>query len=435
MSSRAVELSALTQAARRGMRVIHVWLSQEEVPHPMPLSHSLPSALKEALCIGFAAPGRSDSRGAARNSEGHDSRVAIVVGCGSYSLIDVFAGCGGMTRGFLDSGRFGAIMAVESDADAAETYRVNFGDHVAQSVIEDVAVFPKADVLIGGPPCQGFSALNRDVVGFERRGLWREYLRALELSEPRAFVMENVPNLLRSAEFAEFKRRAGALGYVLEEEILNAADFGVPQSRKRAIVIGARVGISIQWPTPSHFDPEGEAVPGRQPWSTFRDAVRGLPREPDGKRWHRARNPRPESVRRYEAVPPDGGDRFQMERNLDAVGLGDLVFKCWRERPGQHTDVFGRLRWGRPSVTIRTDFRPEKGRYLHPEAHRAITVREAARCMSFGDNFIFPEHQTLTSVSRQIGNAVPPLFAMQIAASVAAALDSSAEETPGRVAA
>jgi DNA (cytosine-5)-methyltransferase 1 len=342
-----------------------------------------------------------------------------------YTLADVFAGCGGMTRGFLDSGRFQSIYAVESDPDAAATYRLNFGDHVVESLIEDVASFPEVDVLIGGPPCQGFSALNRGAVGFERRGLWREYLRALESARPRAFVMENVPALLRSAEYAEFKSRAGRLGFLVEEDILNAADYGVPQIRKRAIVIGARVGTAIRWAAPTHSNPESPRLAAPRPWKTFRAAVAGLSIEPDGRTWHRARNPRPESELRYRAVPLDGGDRFDMERNLDDAGLGHLVFKCWRERPGQHTDVFGRLRWDKPAVTIRTDFRPEKGRYLHPEAHRCITVREAARCMSFSDRFSFPEEQTLTSVSRQIGNAVPPDLAQGIATALAASLDDA----------
>jgi DNA (cytosine-5)-methyltransferase 1 len=333
-----------------------------------------------------------------------------------------------MTRGFIDSIRFRPILAVEQNADAVSTYRANFGDHVAQSAIEDVATFPKADVVIGGPPCQAFSALNRGVVGFERRGLWREYLRALTLAKPHAFVMENVPALLRSAEYAKFKKSAGQLGYVLEEEVLNTADFGVPQVRKRAIAIGVKVGVGILWPKPSHRDPDLKGDTGRLPWGTFREAVSGLPIDPDGESWHRKRNPRLESIQRYEAVPPNGGDRFAMERNLDAAGLGHLVFPCWRERPGQHTDVFGRLRWDRPSVTIRTDFRPEKGRYIHPEAHRGISVREAARCMSFKDDFIFPEDQTMTSVSRQIGNAVPPLFAQQVAGQLALALDQYLEE-------
>ena len=171
------------------------------------------------------------------------------------TLVDLFAGCGGMTRGFEDSGAFRSVFAVEFDRDAATTYAANFGDHVACGAIENVASFPAADLVIGGPPCQGFSPLNREAVGFERRGLWREYLRALEAIEPRAFVMENVPELLRSAEYVEFKRRAEELGFTVEGEILNAADFGVPQRRRRAIVIGVSDAGAIRWPAPTHADP------------------------------------------------------------------------------------------------------------------------------------------------------------------------------------
>lgn len=338
-----------------------------------------------------------------------------------YDLIDLFAGCGGMTRGFCDSKRFTPVFAVECDPDAAETYRQNFGDHVVQVPIEDVAVFPSAHVVIGGPPCQGFSPLNRDVVGFERRGLWREYLRALEQAQPEAFVMENVPELLISSEYAEFKVRVEKLGFVVNQDVLNAADYGVPQRRRRAIAIGVRTG-STPWPEQTHADPvTGHSL---EDWVTFRTAVEGLPLKPDGKAWHRARNPRPFSVRRYKAVPRDGGNRFQMQKNLDRAGLGELVPRCWREKPTGTTDVFGRLWWDKPAYTIRTEFyKPEKGRYLHPSAHRPITVREAARCMSFDDSFVFPEHQSMTSVARQVGNAVPPLLARRIAEALAVHLD------------
>ncbi|MBS1860399.1 MAG: DNA cytosine methyltransferase [Actinobacteria bacterium] len=353
------------------------------------------------------------------------------------TLVDLFAGCGGMTRGFEDSGAFRSAFAVEFDRDAAATYAANFGDHVVCGRIEDVASFPRADVVIGGPPCQGFSPLNREAVGFERRGLWREYLRALEAVEPRAFVMENVPELLRSAEYAEFRKRAEALGFAVEGEVLNAADFGVPQRRRRAIVIGTRSGPP-PWPAPSHAEPDplsfvayratkGEGPltesPRLAPWVTFREAVVGLPLQPDGHDWHRPRKPRPESVRRYKAVPRDGGDRFAMQRNLDRAGLGDLVPRCWREKPTGTTDVFGRLWWDRPALTIRTEFyKPEKGRYLHPSAHRPITVREAARLMSFPDDFALPEEQAMSSVARQVGNAVPPLLARRIAEALATSL-------------
>jgi DNA (cytosine-5)-methyltransferase 1 len=347
-----------------------------------------------------------------------------------YQLIDLFAGCGGMTRGFLDSERYESVFAVELDADAATTYRENFGDDVAQVPIEDVAKFGSADIVIGGPPCQGFSPLNRGAVGFERRGLWREYLRALEQAEPQAFVMENVPELLASAEYAEFKTRVETLGFAVDQDILNAADYGVPQRRRRAIAIGVRSG-SVPWPEPTHADPDsGCELPE---WVSFRTAVEGLPLQPDGKAWHRARNPRPFSVRRYKAVPRDGGNRFQMQKNLDRAGLGDLVPRCWREKPTGTTDVFGRLWWDRPAYTIRTEFyKPEKGRYLHPSAHRPITVREAARCMSFEDSFVFPEDQSMTSVARQIGNAVPPLLARRIAAALAAHLDRELDRVQPR---
>ncbi|HXF30219.1 MAG TPA: DNA cytosine methyltransferase [Solirubrobacterales bacterium] len=362
------------------------------------------------------------------------------------TLVDLFSGCGGMTRGFEDSGAFRSIFAVEFDRDAAATYAENFGDHVACGRIEDVAAFPRADVVIGGPPCQGFSPLNRAAAGFERRGLWREYLRALEAVEPQAFVMENVPELLRSAEYAEFRRRAEALGFQVEAEILNAADFGVPQRRRRAIVLGVRAGAAA-WPRPTHADPSQPnplsfvahratkdrgpvtGSPRLAPWVTFREAVEGLPLRADGRDWHRPRKPRPESVRRYKAVPRDGGDRFAMQRNLDRAGLGDLVPRCWRNKPTGTTDVFGRLWWDRPALTIRTEFyKPEKGRYLHPSAHRPITVREAARLMSFPDDFVLPEDQSMSSIARQVGNAVPPLLARRIAESLAAALAGAEPE-------
>ncbi|MBA3866395.1 MAG: DNA cytosine methyltransferase [Solirubrobacterales bacterium] len=340
-----------------------------------------------------------------------------------YELIDLFAGCGGMTRGFTDCGRFEPVFAVEADRDAAETYRLNFGEHVAAVPIEDVSGFRSADVVIGGPPCQGFSPLNRGSVGFERRGLWREYLRALAQADPAVFVMENVPELITSAEYAEFKIRAeGEIGFFVDEDVLNAADFGVPQRRRRAIVIGTKHG-SAPWPQKTHAEADRDQE--LKDWVTFRQAVKGLPRAPNGHDWHRRRNPRPFSVRRYKSVPRDGGNRFQMQRNLDRAGLGDLVPKCWREKPTGTTDVFGRLWWDRPAYTIRTEFfKPEKGRYLHPSAHRPITVREAARCMSFDDDFFFPENQSMTSVARQIGNAVPPLLARRIAEGIAEHLDS-----------
>jgi DNA (cytosine-5)-methyltransferase 1 len=327
-------------------------------------------------------------------------------------LTDLFAGCGGLTRGFVDTGAFEPVFAVESDPDAAETYAENFGEHVFVGPIEDVEAFPACDVLIGGPPCQGFSPLNMLGVGLERRGLWREYLRALEESSPHAFVMENVPELLRSAEGEMFRRAAEDRGYTVDGRVLNAADFAVPQTRRRAFLVGSRMGAP-PWPVETHFPP-GALPDDAARWKTFRDAVAGLPLTPDGRNWHRPRNPRPTSMERYRTIPNEGENRFDL-----AARRPDITPRCWLEKKSGSTDVFGRLWWDRPAFTIRTEFyKPEKGRYLHPSEHRPITVREAARCMSFGDDFVFPEHQPMTSVAKQIGNAVPPQLAYAVASAL-----------------
>lgn len=331
-----------------------------------------------------------------------------------------------MTRGFLDSGRFEPIFAVESDPDAAATYAANFTDeHLEPFPIQRVQEFPTADIVIGGPPCQGFSNLNREGASVESRRRWKDYVRALALSQPHMFVMENVPQILKSSEYAGLRVEVEKRGYRIEHRVLNSADYGVPQRRRRAIIIGT-VGESIPWPEPTHGDPR-TATAERPGWVTFRTAVAGLSLIPDGIDWHRDRNPRPETLRRYAAVPPDGGSRFDMERNLDEVGLGHLVPPCWRKhRNGSH-DVFGRLWWDRPASTIRTEFfKPEKGRYLHPTQPRAITVREAARLMSIPDDFVLPAGQSMTAIARQVGNAVPPLLARRLAERIATQLD---EET------
>ena len=334
-------------------------------------------------------------------------------------MIDLFAGCGGMTLGFEATAKFRSIFAVEWEPDAAETYRQNFGDHVHCGPIQDVETFPNADVVVGGPPCQGFSPLNMQRVGLDRRSLWRQYLRALEQSKPSLFIMENVPQLLQAPEYQAFVQAAEQLGFSVEGRILNAASFGVAQRRRRAIVIGSS-GAPPLWPPERFHPPEAISLEGR-PWKTFREAVEGLPLIPDGDNWHSPRNPRPLSLERYRTIPNEGENRFDLARRRP-----DLTPDCWLRKKTGSTDVFGRLWWDRPAYTIRTEFfKPEKGRYLHPAEHRPITLREAARCMSFPDDFVFPESQSMTSVARQIGNAVPPLMATALAEVIAAQLVTS----------
>ncbi|SFF16163.1 C-5 cytosine-specific DNA methylase [Kosakonia radicincitans] len=256
----------------------------------------------------------------------------------------------------------------------------------------------------------------------------------IERSGARMFVMENVPGLLASDEFSDITFRAESMGFILlNPKVLNTADYGVPQTRKRTIAVGVRKelfdvnSIPAFPPAPSHRSPDKE---GELPeWICTRDVIGGLPapvgteirNELPPLNLHFGRNPTAISMERYKAVPP-GGNRFDLQKNRP-----DITPACWIKKKSGGTDLFGRLWWDRPSVTIRTEFfKPEKGRYLHPEEDRPITHREAARLMSFPDSFIFTGSKT--EIARQIGNAVPPVFAAKIAEYVHKVLQEQKEK-------
>jgi DNA (cytosine-5)-methyltransferase 1 len=185
----------------------------------------------------------------------------------------------------------------------------------------------------------------------------------------------------------------------------------VPQIRRRAIVIASRVG-KPSFPPPTHVDPEkhGRDTMALERWCTVRDAIGHLPLTPTGLNWHIGRNPTPRSIERYKHVK-EGQNRWALPP--------DLMPPCWKKKTKGGTDLFGRLWWDRPSVTIRTEFyKPEKGRYLHPVAHRPITHLEASVLQSFPSTYEWCGSRI--SVGVQIGNAVPPLMAFAIAKHVAA---------------
>jgi DNA (cytosine-5)-methyltransferase 1 len=337
-------------------------------------------------------------------------------------MIDLFAGCGGMTAGFAAEG-FRPVRAVEWNLHAAATYAANFGaSHVVWGDLADWQSVPRADVVIGGPPCQGFSQLGLRDPADPRNQLWREYVRVVAAARPKVFVIENVDRFSRSPEFelllAEVKH--GRLAeYTLAWDVLNAADYGVPQRRHRTFVVGSRVGPPVL-PAP---------VCGRSGWVGVRSALAGLPARPattslpsgsrsvfgqwvpgpfSGLSLHLGRRPTPLSLRRYACIPPGGG-RFDLP--------DELLPDCWRNKPTGTTDVMGRMRADEPSLTIRTEFfKPEKGRYLHPCADRPITHLEAARLQGFPDDFLWCGSKL--EIARQIGNAVPVGLARAVARSV-----------------
>ncbi|GAA4205040.1 DNA cytosine methyltransferase [Streptosporangium oxazolinicum] len=353
-------------------------------------------------------------------------------------MIDLFAGCGGMTAGFVKAG-FTPVLAVEWNIYAAATYAANFGsEHVVAGDIAEVTEdqIPEADVIIGGPPCQGFSNLGSKDINDPRNQLWKEYVRIIMHAKPKVFVIENVDRFMKSSEFALLLQEAdsGLLkDYDLSYDVLNAADYGVAQRRKRTIVIGSRIG-KIPLPKPTHAKIP-ELDPEIKPWLTTTDKIWGLPTKPDttelpdskveffgqkmpgtfkGLDIHIGRKPTEMSLRRYDYIPPGGG-RFDLP--------DELLSPCWRRKKTGTTDVMGRMRWDTPSVTIRTEFfKPEKGQYLHPQwdpddpsnrVNRPITHLEAARLQDF--DYEFQWCGSKIEIAKQIGNAVPVGLAQAIA--------------------
>ena len=327
-----------------------------------------------------------------------------------YKLVDLFAGAGGMTQGFVDAG-FEPVLAVESESDFVETYKANFGDHVildniAQVVDRGLSIC--ADVVVGGPPCQGFSNLTGNRANDPRRALWQYFMDVVEATECKVFVLENVANLLMSPEGQGIIKRGNELGYTVDAGKLLASKFGVPQNRLRTIIIGSRIG-PLSLPTPN-----GDRT-------TVREAFAGIPLKPthqefktqkggfaSGEDLHVGRNPTELSRKRYRLIPK-GGNRFDLQR-----AAPELTPECWIKKQSGGTDLFGRLTWNEPArCTIRCEFyKPEKGRYLHPSEHRPITHWEAARLQTFPDEFKW--FGTKIRVAIQIGNAVPPVLAKAI---------------------
>lgn len=337
-------------------------------------------------------------------------------------LIDLFSGCGGLTDGFVQTGHYEPVAAVELDPAAAATYAQNFGDHVHVGDIRDWVrgPLPFGEVVIGGPPCQGFSPLGKQDPDDPRNHLWREYVDAIRRIRPVFFVIENVPQFLKSGQYSllegETTSPKGKLRqWRLEAHILRASDYGTAQIRRRAIVVGRHkdlppLGAPVpQFRIPTVRDALGNVSPDVSttdlPANRIVDfrgkAYPGAYYTPE---LHFTRQPAPISLARYRAIPP-GGNR----RDLP----DELQMDCWRRHTSGAADVMGRLAWDKPSVTIRTEFfKPEKGRYLHPVADRAITHYEAALIQGFRKDFRWVGSKA--AIARQIGNAVPPPMAFSI---------------------
>jgi DNA (cytosine-5)-methyltransferase 1 len=344
------------------------------------------------------------------------------------TTLDLFAGAGGLSEGLntAPGKRFKAVRAVEWELAAAATYALNHGGRIRRGRVEGGSVYagaiedwlaegdvPQVDVVVGGPPCQGFSTLNRDGVGAHRNELWRLYARTVQKATPRYFVLENVPAFLKSDQWCVFREALedGILrDYEIDFDVLNAADYGAFQARKRVIVIGHHRDL------PALGLPEATHTGGHR---HLAEALLGVPHAvdrigiPDGtvefrgeefpgvfytRDLHFGRFYTRLSLDRFKAISANGGSRSELPNHLKAP--------CWLKHSKGTGDVMGRLTWEKPSVTIRTEFfKPEKGRYIHPDEDRVITHYEAALIQGFREDYRWVG--TREEIARQIGNAVP----------------------------
>lgn len=343
-------------------------------------------------------------------------------------LVDLFSGAGGLSLGFKQAG-FHPALAIDFDPYACASYAANLGDHVRQqdlskadpSEVADLVLSEvgAVDVVAGGPPCQGWSIQRRGEAADARNDLTLQFAAIATAIRPKAIVMENVPTIFGTRgqkHLASVERTITEAGYRVFKRVLDAAHFGVPQSRRRAVLVAihADSGGQYEFPKPTHT-PDS--------FRTVRQAIGDLPSPPaDGSEHpdypnHRMVLVSKVNLERIKHVP-EGGGRLDVPEHLQ--------LPCHKNANGhRHLDVFGRLWWDRPSGTITAMFDNfTRGRFGHPAEHRNITAREGARLQSFPDEFVFIGPKK--DVARQIGNAVAPAMAHAIAYSLRSALDQGA---------
>lgn len=340
-----------------------------------------------------------------------------------YRVIDCFCGAGGLSLGFEQAG-FEVEYAFDIDEPSIETYKKNPQYHHGPAFVRDIYKVSKAsieqdlghnlgqiDVVIGGPPCQGFSVQRRGDNIDPRNQLVLEYVRLLKDIKPKFFIMENVGGILstRGQPFVKaLFENMEAEGYSILQKKLTASSYDVPQDRKRVIIVGELTNgkpTSFEYPEP-HVGPK----------KTVREAIYDL-------------------MDKTEADVPNHKSDKLSDLNLKRIqviteGQGqdslpdELQLECHKKNNGhRHLDTYGRMAWDQPSPTITARFDSfSRGRFGHPVLDRTITLREGARLQTFPDAFEFVG--TKVEVARQIGNAVPPELAKSVAEQVKLCLDA-----------
>lgn len=352
-------------------------------------------------------------------------------------IIDLFAGVGGISTGFKKAG-FDVVSANEYDNEIANTYKKNHPN--TKIIVNDIAKIKSKDllngekiidVIVGGPPCQGFSMAGRRIrkkgifINDPRNELFKEFIRIVKDIKPKVFVMENVAAMLNIHKGAvkkeiidEFKK----IGYDTQVHVLLAADYGVPQLRKRAVFIGNRLGVDPElfFPKKTHGYKE------QKNYTTIEEAIFDLPELSSGSGEFESKYTSTKNLTSYQKERRGNNKKLFNHQSTEhkpeiieilkkiKEGEGRLSLPSSLQTKSIHSGAFGRLNRKKPAYTITTRFdTPSVGRVTHPIQHRALTPREAARIQSFDDNFVF--YGSKSSIGKQIGNAVPPLLAKSIA--------------------
>ena len=373
------------------------------------------------------------------------------------TAIDLFSGAGGLSLGLERSG-FTVLVGADNDATAVETHVGNLGGlgwvgdlASADELLEDLSAWgiSSVDLVAGGVPCQPFSRAGqsrlRELVAAgireaedPRAGLWRSFLRVVARLEPRAVLVENVPDLPRWNDGVVLTGLLGGLrelGYDVDATVLSAFEHGVPQQRARLFIVGLRGSGQFRWPQAMDHV------------LTLRDAIADLPPVPGGHTkeripyladrlvsdYHRLMRSGLRGESRWflddhmtRQVRPDDLEAYQLLQ--EGQTYADLPSRLQRYRTDIFTDKYKRLAWDQPSRSITAHIAKDGYWYIHPSQHRTLSIREAARVQSFPDDFRFagqPTHRF-----RQIGNAVPPLLAQAVGNSLFCALEASPVEEP-----
>lgn len=331
----------------------------------------------------------------------------------SNTTISLFSGGGGLDLGFKKAG-YNILWAIDNNKDAANSYSKNVGNHIVCGDITAINLneIPQADVVIGGPPCQSFSlAGNRHCDDARGQLVWR-YMEIIKHVAPKAFLFENVVGLMSAKDKEGSKildnllKSFAELGYNVQWKLVNAADYGVPQVRKRVIIVGMK-GKDFVFPETTH---NADGTDGKQKYVSVEQAIGDLPLAGESEVITEHGFPTMSKLDQYicHHVKP-GGNYMDIPDEVDSVRIKRL------KRDGGHTTCYGRMLPEKPSYTINTYFnRPNVGCNIHYKYDRLITLREAMRLQTFPDDYEFV-CKSKQGKNLIVGNAVPPQLAFVLA--------------------